>query len=305
MKSYPKSMFVPTMMALFVAITIVFTQTAFAGVKERGGGNVTANGKLADLEFVRSATSLTQEVDALLAKPLEQLLPVAPEFAALLFTKGLKGEETRYFLSTHEISDSDCALQSPVKIAAQIAACNIKISPTLSEVYVSKNVWASASEDARLDLIVHEQLRSHQLRLGAGSDVPLFRLTATVLDFLSRASAADTTVLEKEMLARRILQSSLEGGFGAYSLGLTVQDLTDVAVDAFTPLCDGRSEAWPLATERFDGATEFFRVLTSAVDVSEFVKNRKSACAALPARAREAFGSYRGRIDQLYPLFWR
>lgn len=291
--------------ALLLLITLALSPVANSSVKERGGGNITSDGELADLEFVRSATEMTSEVSSLLDQPLKHLLPLAPDFAALFFTTGLDGKETRYFLTSYEIQDSECSLKAPVAMNAAIAACNIKISDKLSEVYINARIWKKASPKDRLDLVVHEQLRSHQLRLGAQNDVALFRLTDSVSRFIALANRKDATLGQKENAIREVLQISFQGGFGAYDLGLTIHAVTDAAVVAFDEACANTASAWPTSKLSTLGAPLLAELLDRSLDQRLFTQNRQAFCASLHADAERAVSGYPGEADLLYPLYWR
>jgi hypothetical protein len=246
--------------ALLVSFVVLVSQSAFA-TKDRGGGNVTRDGALADLALLKDSKELPfQEAAGILDSTLVAIADYLPGLA-----QDLLRLKINWYTTPLKLDDPGCKLETPVAINAETVACQYLVADGVSDVFIAEAYWLSATDDQKFDLMLHEWFRALQLKRGLSSDLGLFRIVIEIKKFLVESKNAPANDPYEPNELRRHLAVY---GFGSY---LSMSEIKRVVSDVRKAL-PAMKCAEQKALEASDMPAFFENVARTSEDLAELLE---------------------------------
>lgn len=211
---------------IFVFITALIlslaTEAAWA-TKERGGGNVTRDGKIAEAGQDQASVELSHESIREILKPFaQQIATDLPDLETTLLFQF--DSRTRWYLND-SFNAEGCHFKTSVSLETQTVACQEVDTEGLGEIRILRSYWERATRAEKADLVLHERLRNILFYNGTGAcESCLYR---AVLDFKN----LQTLGLYK------LRANLLANGFGLYLFATEKQQVLSVARSRLAQAC--------------------------------------------------------------------
>ncbi|RYZ68742.1 MAG: hypothetical protein EOP05_15915, partial [Proteobacteria bacterium] len=183
-----------------VAATFSLYSPAALATKERGGGNVTADGKLGEIGLAEDSVELSpNELRALLIPTIAKIGGELPGlFEDVLFIDDFS---TKWYLNS-KLDSRGCEFKSAAEVPTSTAACQSFDSEGITEIRILKSFWKSATSEQKADLVLHERLRTLIYKRGTfDCENCLFR---AVLAFQAPTSATFVLDLQHSMRINKV-----------------------------------------------------------------------------------------------------